>query len=80
MVEMGAEMGTESFDGKKSGARKGRRLIFGMSRGLAPRRVGNCRYLAIPIPSSQPVCSTIACCGGVTFSVFISVPPTARIR
>ncbi len=69
-----------SFDGKKSGAHKGRRLIFGMRRGLAPRRAGICRYLAIPTPSSQPVWATIACCGGVMLRVFMSVPPTARIR
>ncbi len=47
---------------------------------LAPRRVGTCRYLPIPIPSSQPVCSTTACWGGVTLNVVINVPPTARIR
>ena len=81
-AEMGPKMGWEAsrLMGKKAAPARGAACFCragGWPRGATWDLPF---YLAIPTPSSQPVCSTTACWGGAMLRVFINVPPTARIR
>ncbi len=75
-----AEMQAESLEGEKNRRPQGAPADPVWAADWPRGGLETCRYLAIPTPSSQPVCSTTACWGGAMLRVFISVPPTARIR